>query len=87
MTFLEHIGLAASIALPLWNIPLILNIVRRKSSADLSLAWVMGVWVCSLLMLPSGIMSRDIVLKMFSIVNITLFTGVVIVAFKYRSKT
>ena len=80
----ETVGLIASICLPLWNIPLILNIVKRKSSADLSLMWVLGVWVCSLLMLPSGIMSKDIVLKAFSIVNITLFTGVTIAAIKYR---
>ena len=80
----ETIGLIASICLPLWNIPLILNIVKRKSSADLSLMWVLGVWVCSLLMLPSGLMSKDIVLKAFSVVNITLFTGVTIAAIKYR---
>ena len=87
MVLIEKIGLVASVCLPLWNIPLIMNIVRRKSSADLSLVWVMGVWVCSLLMLPSGIISKDLLWKMFSVVNITLFTGVMIVAFKYRKRT
>ena len=87
MTVFDQIGLAASVCLPLWNIPLIINIARRKSSADLSMAWVWGVWVCSLLMLPSGIMSDNMVLKTFSIVNIILFTGVVIVAVKYRKTT
>ena len=86
MTWFEKIGLVASIALPLWNIPLIINICKRRSSADLSTSWLAGVWVCSLLMLPNGLMSHDIVLKSFSIVNITLFSGVVIVAFKYRQK-
>ncbi len=86
MTLVEQVGMIASIALPLWNIPLMINMVRRKSSADLSWVWLVGVWVCSFLMLPSGIASKEIVLKMFSIVNITLFTGVVVVAFKYRKK-
>ncbi|MBI3315146.1 MAG: hypothetical protein HYZ86_04335 [Candidatus Omnitrophica bacterium] len=84
MTLIEYIGLAASIGLPLWNIPLILRIIKRRSSADLSMTWVMGVWVCSLLIVPSGFMSKDIIWRSFSIVNLVLFTGVVIVAFKYR---
>ncbi len=86
MTLIEKIGIAGSIGLPLWNIPLIINICRRRSSADLSASWLIGVWVCSLLMLPNGLLSKDVVLKVFSIVNITLFSGVVIVAFKYRQK-
>lgn len=86
MTLVEKIALLASIGLPLWNIPLIINICKRKSSEDLSTSWLLGVWVCSLLMLPNGLVSDDIVLKTFSIVNITLFSGVVIVAFKYRKK-
>ncbi len=84
MTLIEQVGLVASIGLPLWNIPLIIRIVQRRSSADLSMIWVMGVWVCSLLMVPSGFMSKDIVWRSFSIVNAVLFTGVVIAAFKYR---
>lgn len=86
MTLTENIGLVASVALPLWNIPLIMKIVRRRSSGDLSLTWVMGVWVCSVLMAPAGFMSTDIVWRAFNIVNVVLFTGVMIVAFKYRKK-
>lgn len=86
MSFIEKIGVLGSVGLPLWNIPLIINICKRRSSADLSTGWLLGVWVCSLLMLPNGITSQDMVLKLFSIVNITLFSGVVIVAFKYRQK-
>ncbi len=84
MTLVEQVGLVASVGLPLWNIPLILRIVKRRSSADLSMTWVVGVWVCSLLIVPSGFMSKDIVWRSFSIVNLVLFTGVVIAAFKYR---
>ena len=84
MTFVEQMGLVASVSLPLWNIPLIIKIVKRRSSADISMSWVMGVWVCSLLMLPSGLLSKDIVLKTFSVVNILFFTGVMIAAVKYR---
>ena len=84
MTLIEQMGLAASISLPLWNIPLIVKIVKRRSSADISMSWVMGVWGCSLLMLPSGLLSKDIVLKAFSVVNIVFFTGVMIATVKYR---
>ncbi|MBI4310029.1 MAG: hypothetical protein HY591_06835 [Candidatus Omnitrophica bacterium] len=86
MVLIEQIGLAASIALPLWNIPLMMNIIKRRSSQDISMVWVMGVWICSLLMAPSGFMSKDIVWKAFNIVNLILFTGVVIVVLKYRKK-
>lgn len=84
MSTLESIGLAASIIMPLFNIPLIIRIIRRRSSADISMSWVMGVWVCALLMAPSGFTSKDIVWRCFNIVNLVLFTGVVIVVLKYR---
>jgi len=84
MTFIEKIGLVAAISLPLFNIPLILKIIQRKSSKDLSLTWVLGVWVCIVLMFPSGFQSDDVVWKVFNIVNITFFTVVMIVTVKYR---
>ena len=86
MSLVDQIGLVASIALPLWNIPLIIKIARRKSSSDISLSWVLGVWICILLMAPSGFSSKDVIWKAFNITNLILFTGVVIVVFKYRKK-
>ena len=74
---LQTIGLVASIVLPFWNIPLILNIVNRRSSKDVSLSWAVGVWSCLLLMLPSGLVSKDVVWKTFCVVNFMLFSGVV----------
>ena len=87
MSTVEYIGLAASIAMPLWNIPLIVKIVKRRSSQDISMGWVMGVWVCALLMAPSGFASKDMVWRAFNMMNLILFTGVVIVVLKYRKKT
>lgn len=84
MSTIEMIGLAASVIMPLWNIPLILRIIKRKSSADISLSWVMGVWICALFMAPSGFMSKDIVWRCFNIMNLILFTGVVIAVLRYR---
>ena len=81
---IEHLGQLAAIVMPLFNIPLIVRIVRRRSSADISMSWAMGVWVCVLLMAPSGFVSRDIVFRSFNIVNLVLFTGVVIAVWKYR---
>jgi uncharacterized protein with PQ loop repeat len=83
MSLPESLALGASVIMPLFNIPLILRIIQRKSSRDLSLAWFFGVWTCMALMLPWGIMTREIVLKVFSIVNFVLFSVVGIVVMKY----
>ena len=82
--FIENVGLVASIALPLWNIPLIFKIVKRKSSEDISLSWALGVWTCILLMFPSGLQSTDKVWRAFNIVNLIFFTAVVVVTLRYR---
>ncbi len=73
-----------SIVMPFWNIPLIVRIIRRRSSEDISMSWVMGVWICALLMAPSGFTSKDMVWRCFNIVNLVLFTGVVIAVWRYR---
>jgi uncharacterized protein with PQ loop repeat len=84
MDILDKIALCAAVILPLFNIPLIIKIIRRKSSGDFSLCWVMGVWICILLMAPSGFRSPDIVWRTFNYVNAMLFTAVVITVLKYR---
>ena len=81
---IETIGVIAAVVLPLWNIPLIIRIGRRRSSKDLSLWWTVGVFVCLLLMLPSGLTSTDLVFKVFSVVNVMLFGAVVIQVIRYR---
>jgi len=84
LSLIDKIAFVAAIALPLFNIPLILRMIKRKSSEDLSLCWVLGVWVCIVLMAPSGFKSEDIVWRVFNVVNVIFFTGVVIAALKYR---
>ncbi|MBI3011289.1 MAG: hypothetical protein HYY58_02210 [Candidatus Omnitrophica bacterium] len=79
------IGLIAGTVLPLWNIPLIVRIGRRKSSRDLSLPWAVGVLTCVYLMLPAALASADLVFKVFSVVNAVLFTAVVVQIIRYRS--
>lgn len=81
---IKIIGIIAAIALPFWNIPLIARIERRKSSKDISLFWVFGVWICFVLMLPSALTSVDIVFKVFSIFNIILFSVVAVETIRYR---
>lgn len=81
---IEIIGVIAAAVLPLWNIPLIVKIVKRGSSKDISLWWALGVWVCFLLMAPSGFTSKEIVWRTFNIANLILFTVVVGVTLKYR---
>lgn len=83
---MEMISLIASIVLPLFNIPLIIRVIRRKSSSDISLTWAWGVWICLLLMAPSGFTSIDLVWKTFNICNLILFTAVVVTVTIYRKK-
>lgn len=81
---IKLIGLIAALVLPLWNIPLILKIQERKSSKDFSLLWTYGVWITLLLMLPSALLSDDLVFKVFNIANITIFSAVVFFVLRHR---
>ncbi len=83
---MKMIALIAAIALPLFNIPLIVRIIRRRSSDDMSISWALGVWICFLLMAPEAFRSPDIVWRAFSIANLTLFTIVTAVILWYRKK-
>lgn len=74
----------AGVVLPLFNIPLILRIIKRKSADDISLVWVFGVWICILLMSPAALISQDFAFRMFGWANLFFFTGVVFVTVKYH---
>ena len=78
------LGMVAAVILPLWNIPLIVRIGRRRSSKDVGLLWAFGVWVCLLLMLPSGLSSPDPIFRVFTAVNVLLFSGVVVQVLRFR---
>ncbi len=84
MTTLEYISAAAAIVLPLFNIPLIVRIQKRRSSQDVSLTWALGIWICFIVMLPAGLVSPDKVYRVFCVANITLFTGVVVQVLRFR---
>ena len=81
---IHKIALVAAIILPFWNIPLIVRIIKRKSSRDVSIYWAIGVWVCFALMAPSAFVSQDLVWRVFSIFNIIFFSGVLISVLAYR---
>ncbi len=84
MTILAKISLIAGIILPFWNIPLVIRVIKRKSSEDISLWWGIGIWTCLLLMLPHGLITEEVVLRGFTIANFTLFTIAYIIIFYYR---
>lgn len=77
---IDKLALIAAITLPLWNIPLIVRIIKRRSSKDLSLFWAVGVWVSFALMFPSGIKSQDFVYRIFTMVNFFFFSMVTLFA-------
>jgi hypothetical protein len=83
---LKNIAFIAAIVLPLFNIPLIVRVIKRRSSEDMSMHWALGVWICFLLMLPEALRSSDAVWRAFSIMNIILFTCVLIVVLAYRKR-
>jgi len=82
----SSIALVTAVILPFWNIPLIIRMIKRRSSADISLAWAFGVWGCLLLMLPQGVTSPDIVWRTYTIVNLILFSAVVATTALLRRK-
>ena len=82
--WIEKIGVVSGVALPLFNIPLILRLIRRKSSEDFSLSWALGVWICIVLMTPQCLRSEDISFRAYGIVNIFFFTIVTFFILKYK---
>lgn len=83
---IQTLGFLASVALPFFNIPLMIRIVQRKSSEDLSLVWLFGVYLCLILMTPTGWISTDFTFKIFCLANVVFFSGVVILVLFYRFK-
>jgi len=85
MSSIEQIAVLASAVLPLFNIPLIIKLWARKSSKDYSLVWVLGCWICTILMFPAAITGDDLAFKVFVTVNIVLFSIVTFLVIKYRN--
>jgi len=77
-------GMAASVLMPLFNIPLVYKIWKRRSSADISLLWSLGVWGSILIMLPASLISSDPVFRIFGVTNFVLFSSVVFSVLKFR---
>ncbi len=87
VSLIKLIGSIAAVVMPLWNIPLILRIIQRKSADDISLTWLFGVWVCIIAMLPAAIQSPDLAFKLLGCINAFFFTGVFITVLKYHPIT
>ena len=81
---MKTIGFWAAVILPLWDIPLIVRVIQRKSSQDISLTWAVGIWITSILMAPSAFISQDKLAIGFNTMNVIMLTAVVAVTFKYR---
>ncbi len=84
--WIEIVGLVAGVTLPLFNIPLILRILKRKSAEDFSISWAVGVWVCILLMTPQALRSQDLAFRAYGIVNIIFFSAVAFLVLKYHGR-
>lgn len=84
--WIQKIGMLSAIALPLFNIPLILRLLKRKSSKDFSVSWAVGVWVCIVLMTPQALRSSDAAFKTFGVVNLLFFSAVAFLVVRYRNR-
>ena len=73
--FIQGLGMISAVAMPLFDIPLMMRVVRRKSSEDISLVWLLGIEFCILGMFPASLLSPDIILRVFGAVNVVLFTA------------
>jgi hypothetical protein len=81
---IQVVGATAAAILPLFNIPLIIRLVKRKCSDDFSITWALGVWTCIALMTPQTLRSPDKSFYIFGIMNIVFFTLVTFFILKYR---
>jgi uncharacterized protein with PQ loop repeat len=81
---IQTLGMMSGILMPFFNLPLILRIIRRRSSEDISLVWVVGVWFCVMGLLPSSLQSPDPILFTFGVVNALLFSGVFVSVFYFH---
>ena len=70
--------------MPLWNIPLIIKIVRNQSSNEISLLWLFGVWVSILCLLPQSLKSLNLHLKVSGILNVIFFSIVAFTVLYYK---
>ena len=84
--WIEKVGMVSAVALPLFNIPLILRLIQRKSSGDFSLSWAVGVWACIVLMTPHALRSSDATFRVFGAVNLVFFSAVTFLVLKYRHR-
>ena len=84
--WIQKIGTISAIALPFFNIPLIVRLWQRKRSEDFSLSWAVGVWVCIVLMTPRALSSSDEAFKLFGIINILFFSVVTFMIIWYRRR-
>ena len=83
LNFVKIVGFIGAM-MPLWNIPFVINILKMKSSHEVSLVWMFGVWISILCLLPQSLKSLELNFKIFGILNITLFSLVLIVVLYYR---
>lgn len=83
---IQAVGYIAAVILPLFNIPLMMRIVKRRSSADLSLTWVLGTFACLVAIEPPALLSPDPMFKFLATVNVIVFSGVVFLVLKYHPR-
>ena len=82
--WVQKIGTISAVALPLFNIPLILKLLKCKRSDNYSITWAVGVWACIVLMTPQALHSTDMTFRVFGIMNILFFSVVAFLIVKYR---
>ena len=84
MGWVKALGMASAVLMPFFDIPLMARVIRRRSSEDISLVWVVGIEACILGMLPSSVISVDPILRVFGVVNAVLFSAAFLAVLWYH---
>lgn len=83
MSFKE-LGYICSMIVPVFHIPLIMKLVRKKSSQEWSLLSVIGFWIATLGIQPWALMTDDRALTILNTLSLMFISVELVLVIKYR---
>ncbi len=84
--FIKDLGTASSMVVPLFHIPLILKLYKKKSSQEWSVISVCGFWISTLGIQPWAMMTSDKALTILNSLSLLFISVEVVLVLRYRMK-
>lgn len=81
---LETIGVILLTLIPIFNIPLFLNMGKRKHECDVKIVWSTGIWLCSGLVMVASLISENIAFQVIAVAAFIIFTFVTLYNVSYH---